>query len=535
VLLSFSMSQHADADDTKAAADALQAADAKPAESKKPKKPAGPPAGLDNPKDFLHPPLECMKRFQRIDKYPIVGWCFHGKGAGGHDEEYLRKATGAGFNVLIDSAKMLGPAAKVGNVKILPATLRWPVAQIQSEIFDVYGDPAEMLGLVLDDNNPKIYKWSKDASRFLEKEYPHLVPFISENPDPASQSRTPMRILGTQNYMIKNGGHGIDARRSYCSGMGRDLVNANKYRMTFWPLWVTECSTSEMRYQNYVALAYGAQGVVCFAYTPNRRNWFVDQDNYNDAKEVNRAIAEVFGPRIWGCRSPGVIHAPGRDAPKPEAKAAVGLIVERLEPHTLASPLVLEKDFYREGGPGKPTYIMVVDKRTAARGKEEPQPRTTRVDFGPQIRFVEVLGPVHAKEPRLRRIEPAWSVPFELKAGEGIILGVDPPDMEKLLGELFQPYGELEEKTRDVRELLRKPEVDFAAVAKSLASLAPQLKVLQGRLPAVRGEEALPAAQRRDMVERLAARFDDIRAAAGAAKEAHNVAQTSAAAQGTGK
>ncbi|MCE9555150.1 MAG: hypothetical protein K8T91_17505 [Planctomycetes bacterium] len=472
-----------------AKADEKQPDASKPAEPVQPKKPKGPPAGLDGPKDFLHPPLECMQRFQRIDKYPLVGWCFHGKGGGGHDEEYLRKAMGAGFNVMIDSARMLEPAAKVGNVKILPVAFRWPVEKLQAEILD-----------------------------------PHLIPYISENPDPSAQARTPMRILSTQNYMIKNGGHGPDARRSYCSGMGRDLVNSNRHKMAFWPIWVTPCSTSEMRFQHYVALAYGAQGVVCFAYTPNRPNWFVDKWNYSDAKEINKSVAEIFGPRVWGCRSPGVIHAPGRDAPKPEAKATVGMIVEKLDPQMLASPLVLEKDFYLEGGPGKPTYIMVVDKRTSEKNKDEPEKRSARVDFGPQIRLVELLGPVHSKEPTLRRIEPAWSVPYDLKAGEGIILGVDPPDVDKLLGELAKPYWDILGKTREARELLRQKEIDFAAVEKALEAIAPQVQAIKQRA-AAGGKEELAATQRRDMVERLAARFDDVVAAAKAAKEAPKPAE----------
>jgi len=528
VLLSHVIAPRAVADDTKPA-DAPKAEEAKPTEPIQPKKSVGPPAGLDNPTDFLHPPLECMKRFERIDRFPLVGWCFHGKGGGGHDEEYIRKATGAGFNVLIDSARMLPPAAKAGNVKILPVVFRWPVEKVQAEIFDVYGDPAELLGLVLDDNNPKIYKWSINASRFLTKDYPHLIPYISENPDPSAQARTPMPILSTQNYSIKNFGHGNYARQAYCSGMGRDRVNANRLKMTFWPIWVTPCSTSEMRYQHYVALAYGAQGLVCFAYTPNRPNWFVDQWNYTDAKHINQRVAEVFGPRVWGCRSPGVYHTPGRGKPKPDLDPAVGQIIERLDSDLLASPLVLEKDFYQEGGPGKPTYIMVVDKRTTEKNKDEPPARTARVDFGPQIRYVELLGPVHPKEPALRRIEPAWSVPYELLAGEGIILGVDPPDMEKLLGDLAGPYMEIVEKTRDVRESLWQKEIDFAKVEKSLAELATNVKGLQARLPALAGEEALPAAQRRDLVERLTLRFDDIAAAVKTAKEAHQTPEASPA------
>lgn len=389
-------------------------------------------------------------------------------------------------------------------------------------------------------NNPKIYKWSIHASRFLNKDYPHLIPYISENPDPSAQARTPMPILSTQNYSIKNFGHGNYARQAYCSGMGRDRVNANRLKMTFWPIWVTPCSTSEMRYQHYVALAYGAQGLVCFAYTPNRPNWFVDQWNYTDAKHINKRVAEVFGPRVWGCRSPGVYHTPGRGKPKPDLEPALepapGQIIERLDSDLLASPLVLEKDFYHEGGPGKPTYIMVVDKRTTEKNKDEPPVRTARVDFGPQVRFVELLGPVHAKEPALRRIEPAWSVPYELLAGEGIILGVDPPDMEKLLGSLAKPYGDIVDQSRDVRELLRKQEINFAAVDKGLEAIRPPLKALQSALPPHGDEkEPLEVRQRRHLVEMLASRFDDVVAAAGTAKESLKAAATSAAAQGTGK
>jgi len=79
VLLSLVTSPYVCADDAKPT-DAAKAEETKPVEPARPKKPAGPPAGLDNPKDFLHPPMECMKGFQRIDKFPLVGWCFHGKG-----------------------------------------------------------------------------------------------------------------------------------------------------------------------------------------------------------------------------------------------------------------------------------------------------------------------------------------------------------------------------------------------------------------------------------------------------------------------
>ena len=202
------------------------------------------------------------------------------------------------------------------------------------------------------------------------------------------------------------------------------------------------------------------------------------------------------------------------------------MIVEKLDPQMLASPLVLEKDFYLEGGPGKPTYVMVVDKRTSEKNKDEPKKRSARVDFGPQVRFVELLGPVHAKEPALRRIDPAWSVPYDLKAGEGIILGVDPPDLDKLLGELAQPYLEIVEQTRAVRELLRQKEIEFKAVDKAMAEIGQRVKALQARLPPFGDPQEPPVvAQRRFIVGQLAARFDDVAAAVEVAKEPPKIAE----------
>ena len=347
----------------------------------------------------------------------------------------------------------------------MPVTLRWPVERLKSEIFDRYGDPPAMLGLVIDDDCPKIYDWAIKASQFLNKEDPTLTPYISNNPSPKSQSRTLMHILSTQNYSLKNFGHNAYARRAYCSGMGRDRRDANRYHMTFWPLWETPCSTSEMRYQIYAALAYGA-GHRLFRLYAQSSQLEGGRPNYVDAREINRTVAETFGPRIWGTRSPGVYHYQGDgESPVTELKPAAGELIERLDPGLLASPLVLEKDFYAPGGPRTPTYVMVVDKRTSPDNQSEPKPRTARVDFGPQIQFVETLGPVQSPAGRVRHIDPAWSVPLKLKAGEGVLLGVDPPDLQRLLGDdLAPPYLAIVERVRAARQLARAKDAAAGAI-----------------------------------------------------------------------
>ncbi|MCE9544606.1 MAG: hypothetical protein K8T25_03685, partial [Planctomycetia bacterium] len=322
--------------------------------------------------------------------------------------------------------------------------------------------------------------------------------------------KTQMPILSTQNYSIKNFGHKDYARRAYCSGMGRDRVAANKYHMTFWPLWVTPCSTCEMRYQIYAAMAYGAQGVVCFAYTPNRPNWKPNVDNYNDARDIHRTVADTFGPRVWGMRSPGVYHAPNADTPVTESKPAPGEIIERLETELLASPLVQEKDFYVEGGPHKPTYIMVVDKRTTEKNEDEPKPRTAHVEFGPQIKFVELLGPVTLPAGHIRHIDPAWSVPLELKAAGAAILGVDPPDMKQLLGDSADTYMAIVDRVRDMRQALRDKKIDLTAADKTLAEARSQAKDLAARVADAKPAAGEAAGQRQELVARLAARIDDL-------------------------
>ena len=41
-------------------------------------------------------------------------------------------------------------------------------------------------------------------------------------------------------------------------------------------------------------------------------NQFHCEWNYVDATWINKTIAETFGPRVWGCRSPGVYHSSER-------------------------------------------------------------------------------------------------------------------------------------------------------------------------------------------------------------------------------
>ena len=56
-----------------------------------------------------------MKTYVRIDEYPVMAWCFHGRGSPGYNEEFVKQAELSGFNVLVERL-ILGSGLLTGSL-----------------------------------------------------------------------------------------------------------------------------------------------------------------------------------------------------------------------------------------------------------------------------------------------------------------------------------------------------------------------------------------------------------------------------------
>jgi len=409
----------------------------------------------------LHPPLKVLERF-KITEYPIIAWCFHGKGQG-YDEPYVRAAKGAGFNVLIESQEMLRPAKVVGGVKIMAVAFRFNTLRIERQTLNRFGaDHPNLMGFVLDDNCRRISGNSKHVGTWMKKNHPHLIPYVSENHDTRNQIKTDIRILGTQNSRLKNGN--VAGANGYCNRMETDRRVANMFGMSFWPLWYGMNANGSVRFQVFSAMAYGAQGVVCFAYTPIRGHWKPGGRTFKEHAHAAAYVHNVIGPHVLGTRSVGVLHAPG--------KAASNKWVARMDDGLIAGMLFTEKRLAAKDPAKVPNYVMVVRKEFGP----NTQAKQMRVDFAPEIPVVEVLQRKTGTDAdKIRVFEPAASVPLKLLTGDARLLVLN-PDLTPL-GDVAEPYLTLCKRmsalAADVRAGGAKdPAEKIAAIRKDVAALA---------------------------------------------------------------
>jgi len=483
--------------------------------------PTSMPAGASDwpQKSFVHPPLKCMRLYTRIDEYPVIAWCFHGRGAPGYNEEFVKQAQACGFNVLLDAAIMLKPVEQFEGMKVLAVVFRFPPERITKEVFEKFGDHPRLLGFVLDDNCPRIYGWSIKASNWLRGNYPHLVPWISENPDPTGQSRTAMRILGTQNYWYTRS-PGPWGRQAFVSTLGRDRDKGNALNMSFWPLISTPTSPAGVRFQALAAAAHGAQGVCYFAYCPGDRwpQWKHPQgDVAQAAAHANTYLTKVAGKYIWGTRCMGVLHAPrDGDVPRNAGRAGQGQIIEDMDKEVLAGLLLPEKEFLEpapKDGKKLPLYAFVVDKRFGG-----PK-RTIHVNFSGDVKLVEVFErPTGTDRDKLRIIEPACSVPLELLAGDGRLLRLNPDGIDKLFGPDGGKYLTAVNAVTDLHRKAREGKTAPSELGPAADGIRRSISDLNQATD--RMDDKALAGQRRDMLKRIAAAIDQAQAA-GAASAPH--------------
>jgi len=388
-------------------------------------------------KEFVHPPLKVMAKYTNINEYPVMAWCFHGRGCPGYNVEFVKQAEMAGFNTLIDVQLMLPHAAKFDRMMVVVPAFKFSPKRLDGTIFHRYPGHPRLIGVIMDDNCRNL-RASMPGGTYVAKKYPHVVAYVSENPTPQHQKNTPMRVLGTQNYEMWRGRGVI----GYCERLNFDRWFGNRHNMSFWPIFAAPIGHTAYRFQVYAALAYGAQGIICFAYAPGDRwpQWKYPRGNLaRMARPVHMYARKVAGKHIWGTRSLGVFHSQKDRVPRGDGKAGITKIVQAMDANLLAGFLVPEKDFIGWKDVRAPDYAMIVDKR-AHRNWSGDKPRDVKVSFHPSVFYAEVLpmelvnGPI-----KIRPIEPGICVPLHLNTGDGLLLRLN-PDLKDALGPLAEPY-----------------------------------------------------------------------------------------------
>ncbi|KKK89020.1 hypothetical protein LCGC14_2737320, partial [marine sediment metagenome] len=238
------------------------------------------------------------------------------------------------------------------------------------------------------------------------------------------QIRSDIRILGTQNKRM--GGGTARAANGYCGRMEMDRHAANMYRMSFWPLWYDMTSAGSVRFQLYSAIAYGAQGVVCFAYTPNRSHWKPTGRTYKAHAHAAAYVHNVIGRHVLGMRSMGVLHSTGMGSKARRSNAWV----LRMDDDLIAGMLFAGKRYYAKDPDKVPNYVMVVHKRFV-RGPE-PAARVARVDFA---EMTEQLGLDRAPAPQVDPNNRPWCSASRLNTTERAICN------DAILGALDSELG----------------------------------------------------------------------------------------------
>lgn len=459
-----------------------------------------------SPRKPLHEPLDCMKPFA-LREFAAVAFVYR------HNPniaEHVRLTKAAGFNVLMDTPVVLDEAHKAG-LKVLLATIWYDVPKLEALGPKVLGHPAA-IGCNLWDNATGIPGPTRNCANWLAEKYPHLISYLAENPNPGAQAKTPLKVLSTQNYAFgyNNTGPDNDKRRNFCNSLEGDRRSANRLNLTFWPIFASlaqslSVGASEIRFQIFSSLAYGAQGNVSFAYSVRRPQWQPTAGVYLASAYANRYVVEVAGPHVIGLRSLGVYHTGGEDIPLGALAVGPGKLVAAMDERLLAGELVTEADFKSKAN--TPAYLMLVDKRTVRDDRSEAPERTVHVAFGPQATVVEVLERDLIDNPKAtRQIWPALSVPVTgLKAGDGRLLRINPPDLASLLGpENAQAYNALAGRMKDLSTRAASGQLDSAAFEKDFAALqaasakldapaaAPVLANLQAALKTLRRQAYSP-------------------------------------------
>jgi len=428
--------------------------------------------------ETLNQPLECMKDYN-FKRFMVAAWCFHNYLGTDYGPAYAKAVEAAGFNVALETGLMV-PHYEKTSVKVMVSTMITDTL-VERDVWGIKRNhPAEKRMSVADAF--KKYGKSPAVMGFhVGSKYGHrmpsnlaaavketnalkagLVPWIAHCTDLNAHAAAGSPIVSIETFKrtkwagfgCANKGWKHDKRKDYCNYMEWGRRTANARNMAFVPM--IPCmreskgyrkekvgyrhGDSEIRFQVLSAIAYGAQGVMYFAYSSNRECWHAQPSdgayagktpgkpgpNFKVTRDVNTMVTQVIGPRVLGCRSIGVYQSHPTDSKHPKAhkarhslNAGEGKLIEKLDHTAMAGVLVHEADF--KSGKNTPAYVMLVDMRTDVREAEERsetlKPRELKLTFGPMVKAVEVIGAPGEKNRVFDR-----EVKVSLRGGDGRLL-----------------------------------------------------------------------------------------------------------------
>lgn len=479
---------------------------------------------------FVHPPLNCMRACTRIDEYPISAWCFHGTKAGRspYNEEYVRNAKAIGFNVLIDAVDILPFAEKVGGVKVQLAQLWENPAKLRQKVFDnpAVGDHPLVQGIVIGDNGGGFGKLQIETAQWLKQNYPHLPAIMSQYPC-RMRADTPMRIWHMQNYPFMPG-RSRNPPTHYVTILNNDRLSCNANDMALFECYAGDVSFSRVQFQIMAAMAYGAQGLSNFCYSPHRMAGYKpDSPLVPLWFKMHRYAIDVLGRHLWGTRSYDVLHSSAGGRHPDASNYDASQPVVRATDDTLVGLLTPEKRFLAKDT-AVPEYLLFVDKR---QGATTPEARDSYLMLRENIPAVELLDPEATVDAKIRKIVPGFKVRMKIEGSDARLLRVA-PDLEALLGgpEGLKAYDRANKallalqwqatpparkgQPTDQASLTAKPVADAEIRAAVDAAKAAAAEVGRALDAAVRAG-TISADQKADTLQRLA---DSIAAAASDAK-----------------
>ncbi|MCE5277368.1 MAG: hypothetical protein ABFD92_12140 [Planctomycetaceae bacterium] len=465
----------------------------------------------DNP-NFVHPPLACMEPYKRFVEYPISAWCFHGMedDKSPYAEKFVRDFKAIGFNVLIDDERILPFAEKVGGVKVQlcgarssaksKATFYQPAEVLDANFFKnpAIGDHPMLQGIIVGDNGGGFDPREVNTAEWLKKEHPHVVPIMSLYSYSPQQGNTPLRILHMQSYPYMPGRRGYStgrAARRYCEQLERDRQFCNANDMALFECYAGDTTFTCVRFQMMCAMAYGAQGISNFCYSPHRMPAYKpDNPLVPQWYKLHRYTIDVLGRHLWGTRS---IEVLGGEHASAKTFGPDQLVVAASE--NLMAGLLTPEVRFKAKDTAVPEYILVVDKRVNFKPYEpdkDPPAQESSVMLAAKIPAVEVLDAEATKDAKIRKIVPGFKVRFTASGGEAVLLRAA-PDLEKLLGgkDALALYTQI---NTALAAAMQKPD----EIAKAVAAAKADAAKLRGLMKDV------DAAQAADTLKRLDAAID---------------------------
>ncbi|MFC1738489.1 hypothetical protein ACFL1G_05505 [Planctomycetota bacterium] len=263
---------------------------------------------------------------------------------------------------------------------------------------EIFGNHPALAGYLLGDDKGELPPDIVEATHFLRKEAPQLLPWVCQNVMNAqSLAEAGNPIMDPQMYptLYQKDRPASEQARLYCQLLQQLRQDCLKYNLIMWPMF-NSCgvkSDSLTRFQIYSSLAYGAQGIWNFHYEGGfvkRPSQFFNgfttikemkkhlSPTWHDAKLANKRTA-AWGPKLLGRIAAEIYQSEETNAT--ERTPEKGRLVEKMNDNLLVGILYKADE---------PLLAMVVDKRVSI-DRDALAPRQVKINFADTVTRIDVL------------------------------------------------------------------------------------------------------------------------------------------------